>query len=276
MNPGMISASVTMGQLQKQINTIGHNLSNLDTYGYKSREAQFSDLLFQQVNNLPQEGKKSGRVTPKGIRVGYGAKVGETNLNLKRGSIKQTGRSLDLALLNPYQFFQVKTNGNGKTAYTRDGAFYLQPDRANPNRLNLVTQNGDFVMGQKGRIQIPTGYKSITIDGSGQIEVTMKNGAHMKEGQFALANVLRPQLLQSDGNNLLSFPNLKALNLAQSKVVQPVAANQAKVQQGALEASNVDLTTEMTQLLNTQRAYEFNAKAVTIADQTMQVINNIR
>lgn len=276
MNPGMISAAVTMGQLQKQIDTIGNNLSNLDTYGYKARNVEFSDLLFQQVNNLPNEDKNNGRVTPKGIRVGYGAKLGETNLNMKEGSIKQTGRPLDFALSDPGHFFQVKTSGSGKTAYTRDGTFYLQPDSANPNRLNLVTINGDFVLGKKGRIQIPAGYKSIKVDASGTIEVTMKNGTRIQGDQLALANVLRPQLLQSDGNNLLSFPNLKALNLSSASVVQPAAANQVKVQQGALEASNVDLTTEMTRLLNSQRAYEFNAKAVSLADQTMQVINSIR
>ncbi|HET7522285.1 MAG TPA: flagellar hook-basal body protein [Bacillales bacterium] len=273
MNTGMIAASVTMGQLQKQLDTIGNNLSNLNTYGYKSREVQFSDLLFQQVNNLPHQDNQ--RLTPKGIRVGYGAKVGETNLNLKSGSIEQTGRSLDLALSKPYQFFQIETAG-GPPAYTRDGAFYLQPDATNPNRLNLVTKDGHFVVGKGGRIQIPSDYKSIAIDQSGQIEVTLRNGQRVATGQLALAHILRPQLLESIGKNELAFPNLQALNLNRTDVVRPVAANAADVKQGALESSNVDLIQEMTQLLNTQRAYDLNARAVTIADQSMNVVNSIR
>ncbi|HEU5138767.1 MAG TPA: flagellar hook-basal body protein [Bacillales bacterium] len=281
MNPGMISASVTMGQLQKKINTIGHNLANLNTYGYKSREVQFSNLLFREVDNLSDDNRENNgeRVTPDGIRVGYGAKIGETNLNLQRGAIQQTGRTLDVALLNPYQFFQIDTadgEGNRRT-YTRNGAFYLQPDAANQGLLNLVTQDGDFVVGTNGRgIQIPTDYQSISIDQSGRVEVSLESGEQLLAGRLAIVNILKPQLLESVGGNQLAFPNLQDLNLTEADVLSPVAADEADVRQEALEASNVDLGNEMTELLNAQRAYQFNARAISIADQSMQVINSIR
>ncbi|HET7656912.1 MAG TPA: flagellar hook-basal body protein, partial [Bacillales bacterium] len=192
------------------------------------------------------------------------------------GSIKETGRPLDLALTDPYQFFQVMTAGSGNTAYTRDGAFYLQPDVNNPNELNLVTKEGDFVVGENGPIQIPVDHQSISIDSLGRIEVKNRNGQRVQVGQLALAQIKRPQLLESIGGNKLAFPNLQALNLQLTDVVQPVLGNQADVKQGSLEGSNVDLSKEMTDLISAQRAYEFNAQSVTIADQTLQVINNIR
>ncbi|HET7581098.1 MAG TPA: flagellar hook-basal body protein [Bacillales bacterium] len=274
MNTGMIAASVTMGQLQKKLDTIGNNLSNLNTYGYKSREVQFSDLLFQQVDNLPHQDQQ--RLTPDGIRVGYGAKAGETNLNLEPGSIKQTGRSLDIALRKPSQFFMIDTNNRDSPAFTRDGSFYLQPDAANPNVLNLVTKDGAFVSGANGHIQIPSDYKSIQIKPSGQIDVTLRNGQHVASGRITLAHILRPQLLESIGHNRLAFPNLQALNLNRADVVQAVAPEGADMKQGALETSNVSLIQEMTQMLNVQRAYELNARAVTISDESMKVVNNIR
>ncbi|HET7522181.1 MAG TPA: flagellar hook-basal body protein [Bacillales bacterium] len=278
MNPSMITAAATMGQLQKKIDTIGHNLANLNTYGYKAREVRFSSLLFQQVDNLPREDEEEARLTPDGIRLGYGAGIGETNVNMARGTLQQTGRALDVALLDAYQFFQIEPAGDGGPAvtYTRDGAFYLQPDAGNPDLLNLVTKDGDFVLGAGGRIQIPADYETIAINGRGEIEVTLGDGRHLQAGRLSLARILRPQLLHSMGDNQFAFPELDALNLQEADVVQPVAVNEASVSQGALESSNVDLVTQMTQLMNTQRAYQFNARAVTLSDQTMRAINNIR
>ncbi|HEX7066392.1 MAG TPA: flagellar hook-basal body protein [Bacillales bacterium] len=278
MNPGMISASVTMGQLQKKINTIGHNLANLNTYGYKSREVQFSNLLFQQVDNLSGDDNENNgqRLTPDGIRSGYGARIGETNLDLERGSIQQTGRKLDVALLKPYQFFQIETADGEDRTYTRNGAFYLQPDSTNQGLLNLVNQDGDFVAGTNGRIQIPADYETISIDQSGRIEVTLESGEQLVSGRLAIVRVLKPQLLESVGGNQFALPDLQNLNLNEADVLDPAAADEVDVRQSALEASNVDLANEMTELLNAQRAYQFNARAISIADQSMQVINSIR
>lgn len=278
MNPSMITAATTMGQLQKKIDTVGHNLANLNTHGYKAREVQFSSLLVQQIDNLPRDDEDEVRLTPDGIRLGYGAGIGETNVNMKLGSIEDTDRELDLALLEPNHFFQIETAGDGTDAltYTRDGAFYLQPDAGNPNMLNLVTKNGDFVLGTDGRIQIPADFDSITFTENGTIDVTLNNGNRIQAGDLALVDIVRPQLLHSVGENRFAFPDLGELNLEEADVMQPVAMNDIAVKQGALETSNVDLTTELTQLMNAQRAYQFNARAVTLADQSMQVVNGIR
>ncbi|HET7627056.1 MAG TPA: flagellar hook-basal body protein [Bacillales bacterium] len=281
MNQGAINAAVTMGQLQKQIDTIGHNLANLNTYGYKRRQVEFSDLLYQQVNNLPipEESNADNRLTPGGIRLGSGGALAETNVNLKLGAIQETGRALDFALLDPNQFLQIDSmdaNGDTTRMFTRDGALYLQPDAGNADRLNLVTKNGYFVIGTNGPIQIPAGYDKIEVAENGTIRVKMRDGSAVEAGRLDLVNILRPQLLESVGGNAYAFGDLQGLNLNENDVMQAVPQQDAQVRQGALESSNVDLATAMTRLLNAQRAYQFNARAVTIADESAGVINNIR
>lgn len=279
MNGSMITASVSMGQIQKKIDTIGNNLANLDTNGYKSREVQFSSLLVGQMDNLPGEDNQIGRLTPDGIRLGYGAGVGETNLNLAPGHITQTDRELDVAISEPSQFFQIESvddNGRSNRVYTRDGAFYLQPDDTNPNVLNLVTKDGNFVLGEAGRIQVPARFDKIAINEHGEINVTLNDGTSAAGGRLSTVNILRPQLMKSLSDNQFSLPDLAEQNLNQTDILQTVGANATTVQQGFLEKSNVDLTQEMTQLIGAQRSYQFNARAISIADETLGLINSIR
>ncbi len=105
MNNAMIAASVTMGQLQRQLDTVSHNIANQNTSGYKSRGVQFSDLLYQQVNNQSKAAMEAGRLTPAGLRRGAGAKVSQTQLNLEQGPLQQTERELDFAITAENHFF---------------------------------------------------------------------------------------------------------------------------------------------------------------------------
>src|SRR5690554_1476060 len=129
MSRAMIQAAVTMNQLQNKLDVIGNNLANSQTTGYKSREADFSSLLTQQINNVTDQQNAEGRLTPDGIRIGSGAGLGSTNINLEMGAVRETGRELDVALLQPNHFFQIEVTENGETEtrFTRDGAFFLQP-----------------------------------------------------------------------------------------------------------------------------------------------------
>ncbi|HHW35851.1 MAG TPA: flagellar hook-basal body protein [Bacillales bacterium] len=277
MNRAMLTASVTMGQLQKKIDTIGHNLANSNTNGYKSRETNFNDLLFQQINSQPNVNQEVGRRTPNGIRQGTGAKLSETNLRMEQGSIKQTDRSLDLALTRPNNFFEllVEENGDFDTRYTRDGAFYLAP--YDEGELALVTGNGDFVLGTNGEpIFVPENFKDIKFTESGEVIVTNDDSTEESLGQLQLVQVLRPQLLQATGENQFALPDLEQLDLLDEEVYQVVEGEEGLVQQRALEMSNVDIATEMTELLTAQRSYQFNAKSITIADQMAGLISNLR
>jgi flagellar basal-body rod protein FlgG len=275
MNRSMISASVTMGQLQKQLDTISNNLSNVDTNGFKRRDVRFSDLLTQQMNNQPNERLEEGRRTPNGIRQGNGARAVETPLRLEQGSIEETERELDLALKNPYQFFQIEAfdnDGNPVRRYSRDGAFYLSP--AGNGELSLVTKNGDHVLGANGPISIPEDATNVAINDSGEITVTYADDTTQYVDQLEIANIIRPQLLLNQGDNLYALPDLQQLNIAEGDVVQ--IAEQPGVQQFALETSNVDVSAAMTDMLTAQRSYQFNAKSISIADQMMGLVNGLR
>lgn len=269
MNRSMISASVTLGQLQHKLDNVANNLANVNTTGYKRRDVSFSDLLVQQMNNVPNRSPHPARLTPMGIRSGTGASVAGTTLRLEQGTIKQTERMLDIALTEPAYFFQVLHNG--ETEYTRDGAFYLTESR--PGYLNIVTGDGAHVLGTNGPLEIPANYKNVTIASNGSVEVTLQNDATINAGQLLLANVHNPQYLQAVGNNRFAGPNEAGIALAD--VLQTVN-NVDVVAQGALEMSNVDMATEMTSMIEMQRHFQLGARSLTISDEMMGLVNRIR
>ena len=280
MNQSMISASVTMGQLQKKLDTISNNVANVNTTGFKRRDVQFSDLLFQQLNNQIVDGQETGRNTPNGLRIGSGAKVAQTNVRMEQGAILQTDRPLDLALTEKGLFFEVlPTEDDDTRRFTRDGAFYLTPNPNNGDQLFLVTGDGDYVMSRTGEaITIPANYDTITISDSGVINVNLKGeiANEMNVGQLQLVQVTKPQLLQNIGDNFFTFHNLEELELGIDDVLQFVPENGRSVMQGALEGSNVDLAKEMSELILAQRSYQFNTRSISMADQMMGLVNNIR
>ncbi|MBS2771312.1 flagellar hook-basal body protein [Anoxybacillus rupiensis] len=277
----MITAANTMNQLQQQLDVISHNITNSNTTGFKRRETNFSELLVQQFTNLPND--QANRLTPAGVRRGVGAKLGETNLVLKQGVLMQTGRPLDVAFAKEGQFFRVLINhqdGTSTIGYTRDGAFYLSPSEADPNELMLVTSDGYPVLDRNNEpILVRDGFQKITITNTGTIQVTGANGNVSQTVELGVTNILRPQLLQSIGDNLLAFPDLAQLGVGEADVAQDMIGNmrsQIHLQQGALEQSNVDLGTEMTDLMLTQRSYQMNGKSISISDQMLGLINGIR
>ncbi|MGP4079323.1 flagellar hook-basal body protein [Pseudalkalibacillus sp. R45] len=275
MNRSMITASVSMGQLQRQLDTISNNLSNSNTYGFKRRNVQFADLLVQEMNNQPNRKAEEGRLTPDGIRLGSGARVSGTALRLEQGGVVETGRALDVALLNPNVMFQIAKrleNNVEIIEYTREGSFYVTPVEGNPDQLQLTAANGDRIMGEDGPIEVPAGFDSISISGNGTIQAKMPDGTVVDAGRLALAEVVRPQLLESSGDNRFRVEPGTAVGQAIAQVEQ----DEALIQQGALEQSNVNVAHEMTQLLTTQRSYQMNARAVTMADQMMGLVNTIR
>ncbi|MBY6037305.1 flagellar hook-basal body protein [Fictibacillus nanhaiensis] len=275
MNQSMISAAVTMGQLQQKLDTISNNMANSTTNGYKRREVQFADLLFQQMESSAINPTEDGRLTPNGIRMGSGARVSSTAVSLEAGTLQQTGRLLDVALTEPGMFFSLQStdaNGQEVVEYTRDGAFYLSPSAGNPDLMELVTSAGNRVMGTAGPITIPSDHNKITIGQNGQVSVTLNNGAVVESGQLAVVNIVRPQLMLAVGQNFQA-PQGIPLN----QLIEEIGAGAGNfVQQGALESSNVNISTEMTELIQTQRSYQFNARSLTIADQMMGLVNGLR
>ncbi|MFD1737021.1 flagellar hook-basal body protein [Bacillus salitolerans] len=271
----MITATNTMTQLQKQLDTISHNMANINTTGYKRRETNFQELLFQQFNNQPINGKEIGRLTPNGIRQGVGAKLSHTSLLLTQGSIQSTDRALDLALTKYNQFFEVQVDGEGTVHYTRDGSFHLSPLADGTDYVQIVTSEGFPVMSEEGPIILADTISELQFSDNGELTVKYQDGTS-ENFNLSIAQINRPQLLQSAGNNKYSLPNLDELNVNQADVFGIVERGDISIVQGALEQSNVSLEKEMTELINMQRSYQFNGKSISIADQMMGLVNGIR
>ncbi len=276
----MISASVTMGQLQKKLDTLAHNISNTNTTGYKRRESTFSDLLFRQVNNQTDTRYETGRMTPNGIRVGAGAKIAQTAIRLDQGSIIETGRQLDFAIAERDHFFEIGTTEGGvETSYlTRDGAFYLSEDPANPQSLTIVNSSGNYLLDGNGqRFSLPMNFTDLTLSSNGDLQATLNDGTTEELGQINLIRVLKPQVLEALGDTNFRFPDdLAALGLVDEDVFEQVPGNEGRLIQSAIEGSNVDIAKEMSELMNTQRHYQFNARAISMADEMNGLVNGIR
>lgn len=272
----MIQAAVTMNQLQNKLDMIGHNLANSQTTGYKSRQAEFTSLLNQQINNLNHPGNATGRRTPDGLRVGSGSMLGSIDIDLSVGSMIQTNRQLDMALLGENHLFQIQVEGDGvnQTQYTRDGAFYLNPVNDGESVM-LTTQDGHPVMGVNGPIIITEGFESIDVSPDGQITVKRENQTEFV-GQISIVEAVRPQLLEAVGNNNFITPDLAGLGYNLTEVIQPVNQNEDVLKSGSLETSNVDLAKQMTDMIMTQRSYQFNARTISMGDQMMGLVNQLR
>lgn len=276
MSRMMIQAAVTMNQLQDKLDLIGNNLANSQTTGYKGRQTEFSSLLFQQINNLTDQANAEGRVTPDGLRVGSGARLGSINTDLSIGSFTETGRSLDVALTEENTLFQIEVTENGasETQYIRDGSFYLNPI-ANSQSLMLTTKDGYPVLGENGSIVIADGFDSIDIQSNGQILVQRDNQTEIA-GNLAIVEATRPRLLEAVGQNGFRLPNLEQLGYNLNEVIQDVNTADNLLESQVLENSNVDIAKQMTDMIMTQRAYQFNARTISMSDQMNGLINTIR
>lgn len=272
----MLQAAVTMGQLQNKLDVIGNNMANVNTTGYKNRQTDFSSLLFQQMDNPSDPANEQGRMTPDGIRIGSGAKLSHTNIDLSAGAFQETGRALDVALLNENQLFQVNVTENGvtETRFTRDGSFYLNPIN-NGQSVMITNHNGEPVIGTNGPIVLAGGFEAISVNGEGMIQVT-RNGEQQVEVQLEIVEAIRPRVLESAGTNNFRLPNLDELNYEPGEIIQAVGQDDVQLKSKALESSNVDIAKQMTDMLMTQRSYQFNAKTISTSDQMMGLVNQLR
>ncbi|RWZ59146.1 flagellar hook-basal body protein [Halobacillus fulvus] len=272
MNRSMIQSAVTMGQLQHKLDIIGNNLANSNTTGYKSKNADFSSLLFQQIDNLSDDQVEVNRSTPDGIRVGSGARIGHTNLDLRQGNLQNTGRELDVALLTEQHLFQLRvpTEEGFETQYTRAGNFYLNP--MNNGQVMLTNADGYPVLGEDGEpILLAENFDGLSIDTNGSILVT-RGDEQAAEAQLDVIEAVRPRMLEPIGDNRFRLPE----GIDDDGIFADVLATDQQLQSGTLEMSNVDLSKQMTDMLMAQRAYQFNAKSISTSDQMMGLVNQLR
>ncbi len=279
MNRIMLTAQNTMTQLQHQLDVISSNIANVQTAGYKRKNATFSDLLFQQIHNQRTTAREVGRQTPHGIRQGLGAKIAQIQSDETQGTLVATDRKLDFAFLKELQYVKVLVQQGDETNihYTRDGAFYLSP--LAEGGMALVTADGHFVLDENNEPIIYNGsVEDVQLLPGGSLRFSGSGGVLTVD--LGVVQVNKPQFLIQAGRNLLRFPeNLAELGVTEETVLVDLvgpARNDIAMKQGALEQSNVDLVDEFTNLLQTQRSYQFQARALSLADQMFGLINGIR
>lgn len=255
-------ASTGMAAQQLNVEVISNNIANMNTTGFKRMRAEFQDLLYQDQRRVGSSSSDAGTVVPSGIQLGVGVKAASTYRINEQGALSQTGNNLDVAIRGP-GYFQV-TMPNGDTAYTRAGSFQTSDTGV------IVTPDGYTVL---PGITLPTGTIGITINESGQVFAQIDGQiAQSNVGQFTLATFQNPAGLESIGANLLKETSASG---APTTGV-PGAAGFGRLQEGFLEASNVDPVQEITNLITAQRAYELNSKVIETSDQMMSTVNNVR
>ncbi len=253
-------AKTGMEAQQTQLDNISHNLANVATNGCKRSHAVFEDLMYQ---TLRQSGAASTEQTalPTGLQVGLGVRPVATARIYTQGNLQQTSNNLDLAIKGD-GFFQIQMP-DGTTAYTRDGAFQLNANG------QMVTSNGYTVL---PGITIPQNAQTLTIGNDGTVSVTLPGqAAPQTVGQLQLANFVNPAGLDPKGQNL--FTETAASGTPNTGA--PNNNGMGALQQGFVETSNVNVVEELVQMIQTQRAYELNSKAVQTSDQMLQKLAQI-
>ncbi|MGI9272104.1 MAG: flagellar basal-body rod protein FlgG [Woeseiaceae bacterium] len=259
MTQALWIAKTGLDAQQTRMAVISNNLANVNTTGFKQGRAVFEDLLYQNVRQ-PGGSSSQDTILPSGMSLGTGVRVVATEKLFAQGSVQNTENSLDVAI-NGRGFFQV-LKPDGEIAYTRDGAFKMN------DQGELVTSSGYVV--QPG-ISIPDGSQSITIGSDGVVSVKLAGQTSPTQvGTLETADFINPVGLQSVGENL--YVETAASGSAQSGT--PGLNGLGALIQGALEGSNVNVVAELVNMIETQRAYEMNSKAITTNDQMMQYINN--
>jgi len=259
MTPALWAAKTGLDAQQTRMTVTSNNLANVSTSGYKKSRGVFEDLLYQ---NVRQVGASTSQDTqaPSGLSLGTGVRVVATEKMFTQGGINQTGNSLDLAIQGR-GFFQVLLP-DGTLGYTRDGNFQSN------SQGQVVTSSGYLL---QPSLTIPAGAQSVTIGIDGVVSVTVAGqAAPTQVGTLQLTDFINPAGLQPRGENL--FVESAASGTAQTG--NPGLNGIGTLAQGALEGSNVNVVEELVNMIETQRAYEMNSKAIQTTDQMLQFVSN--
>jgi flagellar basal-body rod protein FlgG len=243
---------------QMRMTVISNNLANVNTTGFKRDRAVFEDLLYQ---NIRQPGGTTGgdNASPTGLMLGTGVRIVSTEKLHTQGSMIQTKNALDVAVQGEGMFQVLQPDGT--MAYTRDGSFKMSVNR------ELVTANGEPL---QPSIVIPQDAESISIGEDGVVTVQpYGNAQETTVGQIQLARFLNYAGLEPAGRNLYR----ETAASGQALVVNPSEDGAGALAQGALEAANVNVVEEMVNMIETQRAYEINSKAISSVDSMLRFLN---
>jgi flagellar basal-body rod protein FlgG len=245
---------------QTQLDVISNNLANVSTNGFKRASAVFEDLMYQNLRQVGSSSTEQSQL-PTGLQVGLGVRTISTARSFAQGSLQQSGNPLDTAIQGN-GFFQV-TMPDGTISYTRDGSFQLD------SQGRLVTAGGLPIA---NGITIPATAQSVSISSDGIVTAMIPgNVTPQPMGNISLANFVNPAGLEPKGNNLYG----ETAASGQPATGTPGANGLGTVMQGYVETSNVNIVQELVNMIQTQRAYEMNSKAVQTTDQMLQKLSQI-
>jgi flagellar basal-body rod protein FlgG len=240
---------------QTQMDVTANNLANVSTHGFKRSRAVFEDLLYQ---TLRQPGAQSSGQTqlPSGLQLGTGVRPVATERIFTQGNLQQTQNPMDIAIQGQ-GFFQVQMP-DGTNSYTRDGSFQVNAQG------QLVTSSGFAV---QPAITIPPNALSVSVSRDGIVSVQRAGQTGLTQvGQIQLVGFMNPAGLQSMGENLFTETAASGTPGANN----PGTNGMGLLNQGYVETSNVNVVEELVGMIQTQRAYEINSKAIQSSDQMLQ------
>jgi len=259
MNPALWVAKTGLDAQQNRMSVVANNLANVNTTGFKKDTAKFEDLVYQTVRQAGGQNAQNNRL-PTGLMVGTGVRVAATAKQHTQGNLVQTGNATDMAV-NGRGFFQV-LQPDGSLAYTRDGSFQVD------DQGQLVTDGGLLL---QPAIAVPAGAQSVTIGNDGTVSVQLAGqSAPQQVGNIQLTDFINAAGLKPVGQNL--YVETAASGVAQTGT--PGLNGLGTLQQGALESSNVNIAEELVNMIETQRAFETNGRAIQSTDRMLQYLNN--
>ena len=243
-----------------QLDLIANNLANSSTNGFKRASAVFEDLMYQ---NLRQVGASSSEQSqlPTGLQVGLGVRPVATARSFAQGNLQQSGNKLDVAIQGG-GFFQV-TLPDGTAAYTRDGSFQLDAQGRLVTATGLPIANG---------VTVPINATSVAIAADGTVSAVVAGSTSPQSiGTITLTNFVNPAGLEPRGQNLFT----ESAASGQPSSGTPGANGLGSLMQGFVETSNVNVVQELVTMIQTQRAYEMNSKAIQTSDQMLQKLGQL-
>jgi flagellar basal-body rod protein FlgG len=259
MHPALWIAKTGLDAQQTQMAVITNNLANVSTTGYKRARASFADLLYQTVRQPGAQSSQDSQL-PSGLMLGTGVRPVATEKLFAQGNIVQTSNSLDLAI-NGRGFYQVLLP-DGTRAYTRDGSFQLSASG------EVVTPAG-FQLDPG--ITVPENVQSLTVGADGTVSALIAGESTPTDlGQIQLADFINPAGLQPIGDNLF----VETASSGNPQSGSPGDTGLGTLVQGSLESSNVNVVEELVNMIETQRAYEMNSKAIQTVDQMLEYVSN--
>ena len=250
------TAATGMAAQELNVQVISNNIANINTTSYKKQTAAFQDLIYEHVRRVGAQASDQGTILPVGIDLGGGVKTVGTPRTMTQGTLSMTGNDLDLAITGE-GFFKI-LQPDGTFQYTRDGTFQMD------NQGRIVTAQGNPV---QPTITIPNTASGLTVNAQGQVSVTLPGStASSIIGQIGLTRFINKGGLNPVGSN--QYTDTPSSGPPQDGTAN--AEGYGSITQGSLEQSNVDVVSEMSNLITAQRAYEMNSKVISAADQMMQ------